>query len=529
MSLPKSPPSRFAAILIAALLVPAAPAAGQPAAGQPAAGHPAAGQSTAGQPAAGTNEAASREDGVFFPETFTLSNGLQVVVVTNRRMPVVTHMMWYKVGAADEETGRSGIAHFLEHLMFKATDELEAGEFSRIVARNGGQDHAFTSWDYTAYYQNVARDRLELVMKMEADRMSDLALTDEVIVPEREVVLEERRQRTDNEPASRLAEQVNATLFVHHPYGRPIIGWASEIAGLDREDAEDFYRTWYAPNNAVLVVAGDVDAGDLRPLAEKYYGGTPARPVPERTRVEEPPLEAERRVILRDAEVRQPSLRKLFVAPSYNRGASELAYPLQVLSEILGGGSTSRLYRDVVVGQRLATSAGTGYSPTAYDLSVFGLYASPTPETSPGELENALDAVVRRVLEDGVTAEEVATAKQRLQRQAVFARDSLRGPAFSFGAALASGGTVEDVESWPSRIAAVTVEEVDAAARAVLDRPGPVVGLLLPAERQTAEVPATPPPPAAPPASPPAATPPEPAAGAGEPAGTGAPLDGEAR
>jgi zinc protease len=424
--------------------------------------------------------------GVFFPETFTLSNGMQVVVVTNRRMPVVTHMVWYKVGAADEEVGRSGIAHFLEHLMFKGTDTVAAGEFSRVVARHGGNDNAFTSWDYTGYFQNVARDRLELVMEMEADRMANLRLTDEAVVPERAVVIEERRQRTDNEPGSRLAEQANATLFVHHPYGRPVIGWESELRELTREDAEAFYRTWYAPNNAVLVVAGDVDAQELRPLAERTYGRIGPRPVPPRVRVSEPSLEAERRVILRDPQVRQPAYRRLFKAPSYNAGETRHAYPLQVLSEILGGGTTSRLYRELVAERWLATGAGTGYSATALDLGIFGIYLTPAPGVEIDALEAAMEDVVGRLLADGVTVEEVETAKRRLQRAAVFARDSLSGPAYSFGTALATGGTVEDVEAWPERIAAVTAEQVDEAARAVLGQSGFVVGLLLPSDEAAA-------------------------------------------
>lgn len=430
--------------------------------------------------------------GVFFPETFTLSNGMQVVVVTNRRMPVVTHMVWYKVGAADEEVGHSGIAHFLEHLMFKGTDAVAAGEFSRVVARHGGNDNAFTSWDYTGYFQNVARDRLELVMEMEADRMANLRLTDEVVAPERAVVIEERRQRTDNEPGSRLSEQVSATLFVHHPYGRPVIGWESELRALTREDAEAFYETWYAPNNAVLIVAGDVDAQELRPLAERTYGRIAPRPVPPRVRVSEPPLEAERRVILRDSQVRQPAYRRLFKAPSYHAGEARHAYPLQVLSEILGGGTTSRLYRELVAEKRLATGAGTGYSATALDLGVFGIYLNPAPDIGIDVLEAAMEDVVDRLLADGVTVEEVETAKRRLQRGAVFARDSLSGPAYSFGTALATGGTVEDVEAWPERIAAVTAEQVDEAARAVLGQSGFVVGLLLPADEAAALEAATP-------------------------------------
>ncbi|HEV7371792.1 pitrilysin family protein [Arenibaculum sp.] len=517
MSLPQLFPARrlAAPLLAAALLAAPAAAAWAQAPAEPRTDEPAAQAGTEAQaeteaaPPTEAPEADEARSGVFFPETFTLSNGMQVVVVTNRRMPVVTHMVWYKVGAADEAVGDSGIAHFLEHLMFKGTDTVPAGDFSEVVARHGGNDNAFTSWDYTGYFQNVARDRLEMVMEMEADRMANLRLTDEEVLPERAVVIEERRQRTDNEPGSRLAEQANASLFVHHPYGRPIIGWESELFEMTREDAEAFYETWYAPNNAVLVVAGDIDAQELRPLAERTYGQIEPRPVPPRVRVSEPPLEAERRVILRDPEVRQPAYRRLFKAPSYNAGETRHAYPLQVLSEILGGGTTSRLYRELVAEKRLATGAGTGYSGTALDLGVFGIYLNPTPGTGIEELEAAMEDVVARLLADGVTAEEVETAKRRLERQAVFARDSLSGPAYSFGTALTTGGTVEDVEVWPERIAAVTAEQVNAAARAVLGQSGFVVGLLLPAEEEAAAsapaaTPATPAPTAAPAASAPA-------------------------
>jgi zinc protease len=212
---------------------------------------------------------------VFEPETFTLDNGLEVVVVANRRAPIVTHMLWYKVGAADEPPGKSGIAHFLEHLMFKGTDTLGPGEFSDIIARNGGQENAFTSYDYTGYFQTVAKDRLDIIMKYEADRMTNLTLSDEVVLPERDVVLEERRSRIDREPGAQLGEALRAVLFLHHPYGVPVIGWEEEIRGLTSADAIDFYRRWYAPNNAVLIVAGDVDAEEVRALAETHTGSFP--------------------------------------------------------------------------------------------------------------------------------------------------------------------------------------------------------------------------------------------------------------
>ncbi|ACJ00938.1 M16 family metallopeptidase [Rhodospirillum centenum] len=417
---------------------------------------------------------------VFEPETFTLSNGMQVVVVTNRRAPVVSHMLWYKVGAADEPPGRSGIAHYLEHLMFKGTDDIPSGEFSKIIARNGGRDNAFTSYDYTAYFQNIARDRLDLVMKMEADRMADLSFTEEVAKPELAVVMEERRQRTENDPASRLWEQQQSMLFVHHPYGVPIIGWMHEIARLGRDDAFAFYRTWYAPNNAVLVVSGDITAAELKPLAEKYYGAVAARPVPPRQRTEEPPTEGERRITLHDAQVRQPSWSRVWKAPSYTTGAKEHAYALQVLETVLSGGATSRLYRTLVVEQKVAAGVSMSYSPTSLDLGTLGVSATPMPGTDVAALETAVEAVLASVLKDGVTAEEVATAKTRMVREATFARDSLQGPAYAFGMALTTGQTVADVEAWPDRIAAVTAEQVNAAARAVLGRDDHVTGVLLP-------------------------------------------------
>jgi zinc protease len=417
---------------------------------------------------------------VFDPETFTLDNGLQVVVVTNRRAPIVTHMVWYKVGAADEAPGESGLAHFLEHLMFKGTDSLGPGEFSKIIAANGGTENAFTSWDYTAYYQTVARDRLEIVMKHEADRMANLKLTKEVVDPERDVVLEERRSRIDNDPGSRLWEVVRAAQYLNHPYRRPIIGWEHEIRGLTTEGALAFYRRWYAPNNAILIVAGDVTAAEVRPLAEKYYGVIPAGDIPERRRVEEPPQNAARSVALESPRVRQPSLAISYLAPSESRGERRHAYPLQVLDAIMGSGTTSRLYRALVVEQGLAASAGSGYGSDSLDLTTFSFNASPRVGVEMDTLEAALRAEIQRLLDEGVSAEEVAKAKRRLAASAVFARDSLSTGARIFGTALTTGQSVEQVEVWPERIEAVTAEQVNEAARAVLRETSSVTARLLP-------------------------------------------------
>ncbi len=428
---------------------------------------------------------ASADAAVFNPETFTLANGMQVVVVPNKRVPVVTHMVWYKVGGADEEPGKSGIAHFLEHLMFKGTPSHPDGEFSKLVARNGGRENAFTSHDYTAYHQTVAKDRLALVMELEADRMTNLIINQENVDTERQVVLEERRMRTDNEPSSILSEQASAAAYLNHPYGRPVIGWEHEIRALTLEQILAFHKRWYAPNNAILVVAGDITAAELKPMAEKYYGVIPRGDVPERFRPSEPPQRAAREVTLRDARVRQPMLSRSFLAPSYIDGETPHAYPLEVLAEILGGGATSRIYRSLVVEQGIATSAGARYSPDNFGPSRFAFYASPRPDSSMEAIEAAIQAEIDRVVAEGVSDEEVTRAKQRLTASAVFARDSLGGGARTLGAALASGQTVADVEAWPERIAAVSRVQVEAAARAVFHPETSVTSRLLRAGNPT--------------------------------------------
>ncbi len=418
---------------------------------------------------------------VFEPDSFTLDNGLQVVVVTNSRTPIVTHMLWYKVGAADEPPGKSGIAHFLEHLMFKGTETLEPGEFSDIIARNGGRENAFTSMDYTAYFQTVAKDRLELMMRHEADRMHNLVLTDPVVLPERDVVLEERRSRTDNEPSSQLWEMIRASLYLQHPYGTPVIGWEHEIAALTSSDALDFYAHWYAPNNAVLVISGDVSVQEVRPMVERTYGQVPRKDVPERVRLAEPQQWAGRRVEMTSARAGQPSLSISYLAPSYRTAAAagmpERPYALQVLSEILGG-NTGRLYRALVIEQGLAAGAGNSYDATSFDTTSYTFWASPRPDVEVEAVEAALRAEIAAFLEAGVEAAEVEEAKARLTAEAIYARDNVSAPARIIGAALATGSSLEDLEDWPNRIAAVTPEEVMQAARALIDPARAVTGVL---------------------------------------------------
>jgi zinc protease len=409
---------------------------------------------------------------------FRLGNGMEVVVIEDHRAPVVTHMVWYRVGSADEPWGRSGIAHFFEHLMFKATGEIADGAFSKIVAANGGSDNAFTSYDYTGYFQRIAADRLGLVMGMEADRMHNLVLTDKVIATERDVILEERNQRTDNSPQGLFAEQMSAALYLNHPYGVPVIGWRHEIEQLNLADAKAFYARYYAPDNAILVVAGDVTPAAVRALAKTHYG--PLRPSgrPPEARPQEPPQLAPRHLEMSDERVRQPFVRRIYLVPSYDRSDPRESAALSLLSDILGDGITSRLAQALQLDQKVAIDAGSYYSAARRDRGDFSIYGVPAQGQSLATVEAAMDAVLAELVEDGPTGEELARVK-RLSRAAwIFAQDSLSSQARRYGGALAIGQTVADVRNWPAVIEAVTAEEVRRAAAKYLVPEHSVTGWL---------------------------------------------------
>jgi zinc protease len=416
-------------------------------------------------------------------ETFFLKNGMQVVVIPDRRAPVVTHMVWYKVGAADEDPGQSGNAHFLEHLMFKGTKNLKPGEFSKIVAQNGGQENAFTSQDYTGYYQRVASDRLPLMMQMEADRMRNLVLTEEIVRPELEVIKEERRSRTDNSPSGRLGEQLNAVFYLAHPYGTPVIGWPADIAALNRDTAIEFYKRHYAPNNAILIVAGDIDAKTLKPLAEKYYGVIPSAPeIGERRRMVEPEPQTARRATLKDPRVASPSSRGFYLAPSYSTAKPGEAEALDVLAQIMGGGATSRLHRSLVLDKKIAAGAGAWYDSSNLDNGKIAVYGSSLPGKKIEDIEAAIDEVINEVLANGVTTQEVERAKNSMISQAIYAQDSQTHLARIFGVALTTGQKVEDVIEWPQRIEKTTLEQVNQGARKYLKSDVATTGILLKAK-----------------------------------------------
>jgi zinc protease len=411
---------------------------------------------------------------------FTLSNGLEVVVIPDHRAPVVTHMVWYRVGSADETPGRSGIAHFLEHLMFKGTAKNPAGRFSQVVATIGGQENAFTSADYTGYFQRVPRDELKSMMEFEADRMTGLELTDDVVRPELNVVLEEQNMRVANNPAARLGQQMDAALFLNHPYGRPVIGWRQEIEQLDGAAALEFYRRFYTPNNAIVVVAGDVTPQDVRALAEATYGKIPrVAEIKPRIRPQEPVQEAARTVTLADPRVTQPSMSRYYLVPSSTTARPGESEALELLAHILGRGSNSRLYRTLVVDKGIAVSAGANYDGTAVDATRLSVHATPKPGITVPQLEAALDAILAEVIENGVTAEELERSKSRLIADAVYANDNQRMLAQWYGGSLATGATVEQVRTWPDRIRTITADAVHEAARRWLDKRRSVTGYLV--------------------------------------------------
>ena len=411
---------------------------------------------------------------------FTLANGLEVVVVPDHRAPVVTHMIWYKVGAADETAGKSGLAHFLEHLMFKGTVQNPGNRFSQAVAAIGGQENAFTASDYTGFFQRVPREHLQQMMAFEADRITGLVLNDDVVRPELNVVLEEQNMRIANNPNSRLAEQMDAALYLNHPYGRPTIGWRPEIEKLDRDDALAFYRRFYSPNNAIVVIAGDVTAEEVKAAAEATYGKVPVRAdAAPRRRPQEPPQEAPRTVTLADPQVEQSSINRYYLAPSRTTAKPGESEALEVLAHVLGSGSNSRLYRSLVLDKGVALNAGAYYSSTALDYGKLGVFGSPKPGKNLHDVEAAIDGVLSDVVEHGVTAEELDLAKNRMIADAVYAQDNQATLARWYGAALATGETVDMVREWPESIRAVTADQVRDAARKWLNRKASVTGYLV--------------------------------------------------
>ncbi|MCH2547095.1 MAG: insulinase family protein [Alphaproteobacteria bacterium] len=413
-------------------------------------------------------------------DTFTLENGMKVVVIPNHRVPAVSHMVWFRIGSADEPRGYSGLAHYLEHMMFKGTDKLKVGEYSQIVSKHGGDHNAFTSYDYTGYYVNIAKEYLPLAMELEANRMVNLKVDDEEFLKERAVIMEERSMRTDNQPAALLREQMMAALYINHPYHTPIIGWRHEMEALNRKQVFDMYHRFYHPNNAVLIVAGDITAKELKPLAQKYYGVLPRGEELSRDWTAEPKAVAERRVVLRDSKVLQQAFRRYYLAPSIVNGETEHAIPLGLLSQIAGGSQTSRLYQELVVKRKLATSAGAYYDGIDLGPSAFVVSATPAENVSLETLEAAVDEVLAEIMQKGVNADEMERAKTQSKADVIYARDGLQSLAYIIGQLYMAGLDEQFFNQWTDKIDAISPVQLQDAAKYIFKPERSVTGWLLP-------------------------------------------------
>jgi len=405
---------------------------------------------------------------IFDPTVFTLKNGLTVIVVENHRAPIVHHMVWYKVGAADEDKGKSGLAHLLEHLMFKGTDKIADGEYSKIIAAHGGQDNAMTGHDFTGYYQRIAVKHLPMVMEMEADRMQNLRITEKQFQSEREVVREERLQRVENEPGAMLSERLNMGLWMNHPYAHPIGGFDEEIRGLTRQDALDFYKKWYAPNNAVLYVAGDVTPERVKSLAEKYYGKIPPAQTPKRTRGEVDAPAANLTVALTAPTVRQAMWYRTNIVPSCATSDRKTTAAYSVLSEILGGGTSSRLYKDLVLDKKSVLGIDASYNGTRLGPGTFSISASPKPGQETTPIQNAIKDNIAEIAKQGVTESELKQVRDRMLAAEIFARDDLFGAPQALAHAVTVGCSIDDVEKSSDDVQALTSNDIQNAAKTLM-------------------------------------------------------------
>lgn len=425
------------------------------------------------------------------PENTTeamLDNGMKVVVVVDRRSPVVTHQVWYKVGSSYEHNGVTGVSHALEHMMFKGTDKLKPGEYSEIVARNGGRENAFTSRDYTAYFQTIAADRLPLMMELEADRMVNIRILDEEFAREIEVIKEERRMRTDDKPRSLLFEQFNATAFVSSPARIPVIGWREDLDAMTADDLRAWYQRWYAPNNATLVVVGDVDPDQVLALAHEHYGKIPARDIPPPKPQREVAQRGERRLVV-TAPAKLPYLLMGFKVPTLDSLDAHDAeawepYALDVLAGVLDGGESARLAVELVRGAQLASQAGAGYDLYDRGTGLFLLDGTPAPGVDAAEIENALLAQIERVREQGVSAAELDRVKAQVIAQDVYSRDSLFYSAMKVGTLETVGLGRDLLDSYIDKIRAITPEQVQAVAQKYLTKERLTVGHMVPESTQ---------------------------------------------
>ena len=410
--------------------------------------------------------------------SFSLENGMRVVVIEDHRAPVVTHMVWYRAGASDENSGKSGVAHLLEHLLFKETENVGNGEFSQTVAALGGSDNAFTSQDYTAYYQRVSKQYLDLMMYYESDRMKNLKISELDFNTEVKVVIEERSQRTDSKPGALFNEQNMASLYLNHPYGVPIVGWRHELEDLDREDVINFYKTYYSPNNAILIVSGDVDPENVQILANKFYGslentiylGVRKRPA-------EPPQIVERRLIFEDERVSQPYITRTYLAAERDPGQQREAAALTLLADLIGSdGIQSILGKTLQLDNKKAIYTNAYYNGLSYDDTNFSLIVVPNNDVTLLDIEVELDKVINTFISNGIDEDHLERIKFQYKAQQIFSLDSAYSQARRFGVALTSGLTIEDVLAWPKIIQDIKSSEILAAADSLFKKERSVTG-----------------------------------------------------
>ncbi len=398
-------------------------------------------------------------------DEFTLANGMKIIVKEDRRAPTVAHMIWYRVGSMDEVSGTTGVAHVLEHMMFKGTKKLKTGECSARVAALGGRENAFTSKDYTAYFQQIEKSRLEDVMALEAERLANLVISKEEFEKEIRVVMEERRLRTDDQPISLLYEALNATAHFAHPYRHPIIGWMGDLQHMTVEDTRNWYRRWYAPNNATMVVTGDVDAKQVFKLAQKYFGSLPAKTLPQAYATPDPEQRGIRRVTVK-APAENPYVALAFKVPKLENVDKDVEpYALDVLAAILDGYDNARLNARLVRTERVAVSAGAGYSGIARGPVLFILDGTPSAGVTTEQLEGLLRAEVNRIAQEGVTEQELKRVKTQLIASQIYKRDSIFGQAMEIGTMEMVGFSYKQIDHIIAKLGEVTAEQVQAVAR----------------------------------------------------------------
>lgn len=406
----------------------------------------------------------------------TLDNGLKVLLLEEHKAPVVTFHIWYRVGSRNEQVGHTGLAHLMEHMMFKGTPTIGGQEFSQIIKRNGGRDNAFTSQDYTGYFVTLAADRIHLPLQLESDRMVNLRLDTDEVKRERSVVMEERRLRTEDDPSSALWEEVQAAAFKAHPYGNPIIGWMEDLRQLHQADLAAFYKSYYSPNNAVVVVVGDFDRAKLLPKIKKAFGSIPRGLNPPSVRSVEPPQNGQRRVVLTRPDAQLPSIVAAYHVPTLTDSDS---YALEVLEVVLAGGKSAQLHRHLVYEMQLALNAGAYYSRVSADPDLFSLYCTVAPGKSVGEMEEALFAEIEQLKSKLISSRELQKAKNQIEASFIFSQDSI----FSLARQLASYEIVagwRSVNAYLPGIRAVTREDLRRVARKYLVAENRTVGILVP-------------------------------------------------